>query len=266
KIGSKGLFTKEIDRALLDGRVDLAVHSLKDLPTILPEGLAVGAVTGREDVRDVFIAHPGKPAKRIDDLPAGATIATGSLRRRCQLLRWRPDLRIVDLRGNLGTRLEKLDLSDWHGIILAKAGVVRFGAGERISETVSLERILPAAGQGALAIEVRDHDGDFMNLLKPLNSEASRIATDGERALLRVLEGGCQVPVGVYGRIERNVFFLDAVIGSLDGRTLVRGQEHGPPSQSVALGIRLGKTILETGGKELLETMRNPNLQQAPEV
>ncbi|HYQ87825.1 MAG TPA: hydroxymethylbilane synthase [Bacteroidota bacterium] len=266
KIGSKGLFTKEIDRALLDRRVDLAVHSLKDMPTVLPEGLAVGAVTVREDVRDVFIAHPGKPAKRIDDLPHGATIATGSLRRTCQLLRWRPDLLIVDLRGNLNTRLEKLDLSDWHGIILAKAGVVRLGARERISETIPVERILPAVGQGALCIEVRADDGELINLVKPLNSEAARIATDGERALLRVLEGGCQVPVGAYGRIERNEFFLDAIIGSLDGGTIVRGQEHGPPAQSVALGQRLGKTILERGGRELLETMRNPNLQQAPEV
>ena len=266
KIGPKGLFTKEIEQALIDRRVDLAVHSLKDMPTVLPDGLAIAAVTVRGDARDVFISHPGKRVTRIDDLPPGATIATGSLRRTCQLLLWRPDLRIADLRGNLNTRLEKLDRSDWHGIILAKAGVVRLGMELRISETIPLERMLPAVGQGALCIEVRQGDGERIDLVNPLNSDAARSATDGERALLRVLEGGCRIPIGAYGRVEGNEFSLEAMVGSLDGRTVIRGNEHGPPARSVELGERLGRTLLENGGRELLESMRNPDLQQAPEV
>jgi len=266
KIGSKGLFTKEIEDALIEHRIDLAVHSLKDVPTMLPAGLTLGAVTRREDVRDVFVAHPARPPLTIDDLPEGATIATGSLRRKCQLLRWRPDLRIVDLRGNLNTRLAKLDHSDWHGIILAKAGVVRLGAGHRITQTIPAERILPAVGQGALGIEVREHDDDVMNLVKPLNSEATMISTNGERALLRVLEGGCQVPIGAYGRIEDGCFLLDGMIGSLDGKKIVRGAVHGEPVQSVALGEQLAMVLLESGGREVLERVRNPEPEKVPDA
>jgi hydroxymethylbilane synthase len=266
KIGSKGLFTKEIEQALIDGRVDLAVHSLKDVPTALPPGLVVGAVTKREDVHDVFIAHPDRPCGGIDELPQGAEIATGSLRRTCQLLRWKPDLRIVDLRGNLNTRLSKLDESAWHGIILARAGVVRLGAANRISQILPLERVLPAVGQGALGIEVRDGDQRILKLVKPLNDEAALISTNGERALLGVLEGGCQVPIGAHGRLAKGEFLLDAMIGSLDGGRVIRASNHGPASESAALGEELGEALLRSGGKEILDEVRNHDLNEVPDA
>jgi len=256
KIGDKGLFTKEIEQALLDGRVAIAVHSLKDLPTRLPKGLRIGAITKREDVRDVFIAHPAKP-RLFEELPQGARVATGSLRRTCQLKSWRPDLEIIDLRGNLNTRFAKLDASDWDGMILARAGVVRLGFERRISDLLPLERVLPAVGQGALAIEIREGDADTLRMVKELASPAATAATLGERAFLRYLEGGCQVPIGTYGRIEENVFRLDAMIGSLDGTSVVRGVIHGSPEDSESLGERLAKTLYASGGKALLEKIRS---------
>ncbi len=257
KLGLKGLFTKEIEQALLDGTIDMAVHSLKDLPTVLPPGLALGAVMKREDAHDVFIAHPRRTVGSVDRLPAGATIATGSLRRTCQLLRWRPDLRIADLRGNVNTRLSMLDRSDWEGIILAKAGVVRLGVAERITETIPFDRMLPAPGQGALAIEVRDGDDRVLDLVKRLSDENTSASTAGERALLRALEGGCQVPIGAYGRIEKGQFCLDAMIGSPDGRRIIRGASHGEPARSESLGEELAGALLRSGGKELLELARS---------
>jgi hydroxymethylbilane synthase len=257
KIGDKGLFTKEIEQALLDGRVEIAVHSLKDLPTTLPAGLKIGAITKREDVRDVFIAHVQKPRK-FDELPRGARIATGSLRRTCQIKSWRPDLEIIDLRGNLNTRFAKLDASDWDGMILARAGVIRLGFEERISDVLPLEKVLPAVGQGALGIEIRDDDRDTLRLVKLLASEATTSAVLGERAFLSYLEGGCQVPIGTHGRIEQNLFRLDAMIGSLDGKSIVRGAIHGLPDESESLGRQLAKTLYASGGRELLEAIRSP--------
>jgi hydroxymethylbilane synthase len=256
QIGDKGLFTKEIEHALLDGTIDLAVHSLKDVPTQLPAGLTIGAVSRREDVRDVFIAHPGKGYKSMDDIPAGGTIATGSLRRRAQLLHWRPDLAIVDLRGNLNTRFAKLEASSWDGMILARAGVVRLEMGDKITETISLERMLPAVGQGALGLELRADDAQTAKLLVPIHSDATARATESERALLRYLEGGCQIPLGAHARIEDNVLLLDAVIGSLDGRKIVRGAVRGEPGKAGELGERLAKTLTDSGGKAILDEIR----------
>jgi hydroxymethylbilane synthase len=256
KIGDKGIFTKEIEQALLENKIDLAVHSLKDLPTKLPEGLTIGAITKREDVRDVFIAHPKKKFEHFTDLPNGAVIATGSLRRKCQLLNWRPDLNIVDIRGNLNTRFQKLDGSNWDGMILARAGVLRLGMQERITEVLPLEKILPAVGQGALAIEIRTDDKKITDYLKPLASYATTVTTRGERALLQHLEGGCQVPVGAYGRIENNEFILDAMIGSLDGIKMIRGKIHGRLEDSEKLGEQLAQTLLESGGEKILEEIR----------
>jgi hydroxymethylbilane synthase len=255
-IGDKGLFTKEIEHALLEGIIDLAVHSLKDLPTMLPEGLSLGAITKREDVRDVFISHPKKQYRHFDELPAGATIATGSLRRKCQLMRWRSDLQIVDIRGNLNTRFAKLDESDWDGMILARAGVLRLGMEDRITDILPVEKLLPAVGQGALAIEVRENDKRILKYIKKLEHEATSIATIGERAFLRYLEGGCQVPIGTYGRIEENNFNLDALIGSLDGKKVVRGKIQGPPEQAEELGKELAKTLYKSGGDKILERIR----------
>ena len=207
KIGDKGLFTKEIENALLDDSIDLAVHSLKDVPTKLAGGLMIGAITEREDVRDVFISHPKKNYRSFDAVPKNGTIATGSLRRRCQLLNLRPDLQIVEIRGNLKTRRTKLAESDWDGMLLAKAGVTRLGWTEMISEILSPTAILPAVGQGALAIEIRSDDSSLLAAIEPLNHLPTVQATDGERALLRFLEGGCQIPIGTYGRIESGTFF-----------------------------------------------------------
>jgi hydroxymethylbilane synthase len=265
-IGDKGLFTKEIEAALMDRRIDLAVHSLKDLPTLLPEGLAIGAITKREDVRDVFISHPGKNHRRFEDLPKGSRIATGSLRRTAQLLSWRPDIEIIDLRGNLNTRFAKLDASEWDGMILARAGVVRLGMESRISEVLPIERMLPAVGQGALAIEIRENDKAVSQIIKPLSSSPTTIAATAERALLRYLEGGCQVPIGAYARIENGTLMIDGMIGGLDGRTIVRGRVHGSPDEAGTLGEQLARTLFESGGKEILERIRTPQVNEVPGV
>jgi hydroxymethylbilane synthase len=256
KIGDKGLFTKEIEHALLERKIDLAVHSLKDLPTQLPKGLLIGAITEREDIRDVFIGHPKKSYKKLSDISSGGTIATGSLRRRSQLLNRHPHLNIIDLRGNLNTRFQKLDASDWDGMILAKAGVVRLGFTERISDVISLEEMLPAVGQGALGIELRQGDTRCMKFVRSLASEATTIATSAERSLLRTLEGGCQVPIGAHGRIEKNVLKLDALIGSLDGKKIIRGKILGEPGDAETLGMELAETLYKSGGKEILEQIR----------
>lgn len=266
KIGDKGLFTREIEQALLDGRIDLAVHSLKDLPTELPDGLTIGAITAREDVRDVFISHPAKRHRSVDEIPPGGTLATGSLRRRAQLLHWRPDLVTAELRGNLNTRFAKLDASHWDGMILAKAGVTRLGWADRIAETLATDRMLPAVGQGALGIEIRSGDGRTGRYVSALADGAATISTLGERALLRTLEGGCQVPIGAHGRVEKDVFILDAVIASLDGKQLYRGRVSGATAASESLGVELARTLLKSGGKAVLEQIRNTEPAPAPEA
>lgn len=256
-IGDKGLFTKEIEHALLEKEIDLAVHSLKDLPTVLPAGLTIGAITPREDMRDAFIGNPHKNIESLEQLPQGATIATGSLRRKSQLLNWRRDLNIVDIRGNLNTRFAKLGESTWEGMILARAGVIRLGFEDRITEVIPFTRILPAVGQGALGIEIREDDDAIRAIVRNLASPSTTYSTLGERAFLRYLEGGCQVPIGTHGRIEQNVFKLDALIASVDGMHLVRGKIHGEPEQSEKLGEQLAKSLYETGGKEILEEIRH---------
>jgi hydroxymethylbilane synthase len=226
----------------------------------------VGAITQREDVHDVFIAHPKRAHRRLDDVPAGGTIATGSLRRTCQLLNWRQDINIAALRGNLNTRFAKLDASEWDGMILARAGVKRLGMEARISEIIPVERMLPAVGQGALAIELRGNDLQTLHLVSDLGCTATALATAGERALLHYLEGGCQVPIGAYGRIEENVFLLDAMIGSLDGKTIVRGKIHGKPENSEDLGMQLAEILFKSGGREILETIRKGQVNEVPLV
>ena len=260
KIGDKGLFTREIEQALLANEIDLAVHSLKDLPTELPTGLTIGAICRREDVRDVFIPHPKNPVRTLFDQPKNARIATGSLRRKCQLLNHRPDFAIIDIRGNLNTRLQKLDNSDWAGMILARAGVVRLGLEERIGETLSPETLLPAVGQGALAVEIRANDQRIDSFVSGLNHENTKHAALAERALLRTLEGGCQVPIGTYGRIEstdnEESLLLDAVVGSVDGRKVVRGRIHGSPGKAEHLGKELALILLKGGADAILGEIR----------
>jgi hydroxymethylbilane synthase len=256
KIGDKGLFTKELEIALLDERVDIAVHSYKDVPTHVPEGLIIAAVLEREDVRDVFIANRKNLHQPFKSLPQNAVVATGSLRRKCQMLNARPDLNIVDIRGNLNTRMAKLDSSEWDGMILAKAGVSRLGWVQRISEILPFELMLPAVGQGALAIECRAGDQRVREILRSLHHAPTASAVMAERALLRYLEGGCQIPVGAYGQISGNELQLDAVVGSLDGKRMVRGKIAGSISDAEQLGIDLAKELYHKGGKEILEEIR----------
>jgi len=256
EVGGKGVFTKEIEDALIAREIDLAVHSLKDLPTELPPGLVIGAITRREDVRDVFIPHPKAAIRCIGDLPEGSVIATGSLRRRAQLLSWGKRLEIVDLRGNLATRFKKLEQSTWAGMILAKAGVVRLGLADAIGETIDVDKMVPAVGQGALGVEVRAGEPELEAVLSVIVSEATTFATTAERAFLARLEGGCKVPIGAYGRIEEGILQLDGLVASVDGAHVYRGKVSGDPAGAAALGDRLGRTLLDSGAGKALEGIR----------
>lgn len=256
EIGSKALFTKELDIALLQGEIHLAVHSLKDLPTTLPPGVHLAAITERADPRDAFIAHPSFSGS-LADLPDGATLATSSLRRRAQLLAWRPDLRIVSVRGNVDTRLEKLDASDWQGMILAAAGVARLGRTDRVREQIDPQIMLPAVGQGALGVVCAEADTETRALLQHhLHHPPSAAATLAERALLRRLEGGCQVPIGAWGRSEAGHLVLDGCVASLDGDRLLRNRMAGPAEQAETLGTTLAERLLEAGADAILSEIR----------
>jgi len=262
KIGDKGLFTREIEQALLRRDIDLAVHSLKDLPTQLPAGLIIGAVSEREDVRDVFIPHPENKTRDLLGQSAGARVATGSLRRRCQLLNLRKDLSVIDIRGNLNTRMRKLEESDWAGMILARAGVVRLGMFERAGETLSAELFLPAVGQGALGVEIREEDSRVRAIVGELNHEPTECSTAAERALLRRLEGGCQIPIGAYAKVEtadgvEDRLTLDALVGSLDGNTVIRNRTEGSPGEAEELGVALAESLLRAGADRILRDIRS---------
>ena len=260
KIGDRGLFTREIEEALLGERIDCAVHSLKDLPTDLPPGLCLGATCRRENVSDVFIPHPDNPHRRLLDQKQGAEVATGSLRRRSQILARRPDMRIIDIRGNLNTRMNKLRESDWAGMILAYAGVSRLGWEESIGEIIPVDVILPAVGQGAIALEIRSGDTRAASIVRALDDPSTASAVEAERALLRTLEGGCQVPLGAFARIEKQgeeeVLLIDAMVASLDGRLVVRGRTHGVPSGAREAGVALAQTLLAGGADRILREIR----------
>ena len=249
RIGGKGLFTKEIETAMLDGEIDLAVHSLKDMPAELPPGLILAAVTSRLDPHDAFVSgkYPG-----LAELPAGATVGTSSLRRRAQLLRFRPDLDIVSLRGNLDTRLRKLDEGQFDAIVLAAAGLRRLGWGGRITSLLSPEECLPAVGQGVLALEARQDDADVLAVVAALDDAETRACVTAERQFLAAVQGGCQVPVGVFGRFEGGRLSLTARILSLDGSRCVEGQAAGTPEQAKQLGDSLACRLLDDGGREIL--------------
>ena len=253
KIGGKGLFTKEIEHEMLAGDIDLAVHSLKDMPTELPEGLTFAAITKRVDPGDAFISPD---YQTLDKLPKGAKVGTSSLRRRAQLLHHRPDLAIADLRGNLDTRLKKLENKEFDAILLAVAGLKRLGWEERITQVLPQDVCLPAVGQGALAIEARSNDAAVLGILEFLNDKQTRWAVEAERAFLRVVEGGCQVPVGVYGFIKDEQLFLEAVILSVDGVRQVRDTISGSPEQAEAMGEGLAKKMLAAGGREILAELK----------
>ncbi len=257
KIGDKGIFTREIEIELLNGEIDLAVHSLKDLPTKLPDGLTISAVTEREDVRDVLISEDNLS---LDKLPQNALIATGSLRRRAQLLHFRPDFKFVDLRGNIDTRFKKFDESNWDGMVLAFAGVNRMSYTNRISQIIPTDIILPAVGQGAIAVEVREDDHDILEMIEKINHKETELATKAERALLKHLEGGCQIPIGAFAFVSNGKIKLSAMISNLDGTFMVRDSMEGDlDDDAEKIGFELAEKLLEQGGSKILGEIRKHN-------
>lgn len=257
KIGDKGLFTKELETAMLAGEIDLAVHSMKDLPTVLPEGLTIGAMCERVDPRDVVISRNGVP---LAQLPQGALIGTSSLRRCAQLLSFRPDLKLEPLRGNLNTRMAKLEKNNLDAIILAAAGVERLGWGDRITERLSTEVCLPAVGQGSIGIEIREGDQEVLQVVGKINHAPSRAAITAERALLKKLEGGCQIPIGALGTVDGEHLTLRGVVASLDGQELIRDQISGPAQEAAALGEKLAGRLVEMGADRILKSVRQETL------
>lgn len=251
KIGDKSLFTKELEVELLAKRIDLAVHSLKDLQTKIPAGLKLAAVTKRHAVEDVLIAR--KKGMTIQALPENAKVATGSLRRRSQLLHLRPDLQIFELRGNVPSRIQKFLESDWDAIILARAGVERLNLKKHISSFIPKDEILPAVGQGALGIEIHKDNKVAEEILKSLHHDETYKAVIAERSLLRALEGGCQVPIGAFAKVTTNGLFLDAVVGSLDGSITYRKKLRGSKNDPEKLGKTLAKDLLKAGANKILK-------------
>ena len=252
QIGGKGLFTKEIEDALLESRIDLAVHSLKDLPTVLPEGLSLGAVSSREDVRDAFLSNEHSS---LVALPKGARVGTSSLRRQSQLLRLRSDLEVANLRGNLDTRIRKLDEKQYDAILLACAGLDRLGYQHRIVERLSVQQLCPAVGQGALGIEIRDTDDTTRNRLQCLHHTTTHSAVTAERAFLRRLGGGCQVPIAGHAWSEESRLEMLGIVASTDGQQLFRDQASAPIEQAAELGAQLAERLLASGASEILKAL-----------
>jgi len=250
KVGGKGLFVKELETGMLEGRADLAVHSMKDVPVEFPEGLGLAAVLPREDPRDVLISNT---CSGIDDLPQGARVGTSSLRRQSQLRARRPDLRVLDLRGNVNTRLSKLDNGEYDAIMLAAAGVKRMGWEARITEFLPPEQFLPAIGQGAIGIEIRNDDTRVSELVAELNDAQTATRIAAERALNEALQGGCQVPIAGYSEISHGVILLRALVGRPDGTELVQGVISGRPEDAEELGRVLAADLLSRGAKQILD-------------
>ncbi|MYC83126.1 MAG: hydroxymethylbilane synthase [Acidobacteria bacterium] len=250
EIGGKGVFTKEIEEALLRGEIDLAVHSLKDLPTRLPDGLCLGAITTREDARDAFLSNR---FGSLAALPRRSTVGTSSLRRQCQLLHLRPDLQVKNLRGNLDTRLRKLDAGDYDAIILACAGLIRLGLDHRIREKLSVDTICPAIGQGALAVEVRCDDRLTLDRIQGLDDGDSRRAAEAERSLLGRLGGGCQVPIAGFAVVREAQLQLTGLVGAADGSRLIRESGQATPEEPVQLGRAVARRLLDRGAGDLLQ-------------
>lgn len=263
KIGDKGLFTKELDRALLEEHVDIAVHSLKDIPTRVEPGLALAAIGKREDPSDALVVAPGKP-KTLLELPAGSRIGTSSLRRRAQLLALRSDVTVDDLRGNLDTRLAAVHNARYDAVILALAGMKRLGRAAEASEVLSCEHWLPAVGQGALGTICRDGDAKTRALLSVLDHADTHAATTAERALLRALEGGCQIPIGALATVDRDEIHLRALVASIDGARVVRGERRGRRTDALAIGAALAQELVERGAGDILAELRHETVPQPP--
>jgi hydroxymethylbilane synthase len=250
QLGGKGIFIKELEDALLDESIDLAVHSVKDIPTEVPRGLSFPAVCRRDDIRDCLISPTGAT---LENLRQGARVGTSSLRRQAQLLRLRADLDIRELRGNVDTRLRKVGDGEYDAIVLAKAGLDRLGLSQRISETFAPEVFMPAVGQGAIAVETRLGDNETGDLLSKLDDAETRAAIITERALLAALQGGCQVPIGAWARIERGEMVLEACVTSVDGQQQVKQRLTGAPDQGQQLGEQMARLLMETGAQTILE-------------
>ncbi|MFQ2587802.1 MAG: hydroxymethylbilane synthase [Aeromonas sp. 62-46] len=249
KVGGKGLFVKELETAMLEGRADIAVHSMKDVPVEFPDGLGLHTICEREDPRDAFVSNH---FNQIDELPQGAVVGTSSLRRQCQLRAARPDLVIRDLRGNVNTRLAKLDAGDYDAIILAAAGLKRLEMAHRIAAFIEPEQSLPANGQGAVGIECRLDDHELHALLAPLEHPETRIRVLTERAMNRALQGGCQVPIGAYALVQGEEVWLRGLVGSPDGSHVIRDEIRGPLAEGEALGHTLAQRLLAAGADVIL--------------
>lgn len=249
KIGGKGLFVKELENALLEKRADIAVHSMKDVPMEFPEGLGLSVICQREDPRDAFVSNT---YRSLDELPQGAIVGTSSLRRQCQLKQLRPDLDIRSLRGNVGTRLSKLDNGEYDAIILASAGLIRLGLAERIASFIEVEQSLPAAGQGAVGIECRVDDEEVKALLAPLADATTTTCVLAERAMNTRLQGGCQVPIGGYAIEQNGEVFLRALVGETDGSAIIRAEGKSAVENAEALGVSIAEQLLAQGADKIL--------------
>jgi len=249
KIGGKGLFVKELEVAIMENRADIAVHSMKDVPVEFPEGLGLSVICEREDPRDAFVSNQ---YTSLDELPIGAVVGTSSLRRQSQVRELRPDLKVKDLRGNVITRLAKLDAGEYDAIILAAAGLIRLEMPERIARFIPAEESLPAVGQGAVGIECRLDDQATIALLKPLEDEQTRIRVTAERAMNLTLQGGCQVPIGSFALLDNDQLYLRGLVGSVDGKHVIRREIIGHKDNAEQLGITLAEELLNSGAKEIL--------------
>lgn len=252
KIGGKGLFVKELETAMLEGRADIAVHSMKDVPVEFPDGLMLSTICEREDPRDAFVSNH---YSSLDQLPAGSVVGTSSLRRQCQLKALRPDLQIRDLRGNVNTRLAKLDAGEFDAILLAAAGLIRLGFTDRIRTHLPVESSLPANGQGAVGIECRSDDAAVLALLAPLEHTPTRLAVLAERAMNRRLQGGCQVPIGAFAELQGEQLWLRGLVGALDGSHILRAEVRGPAASPEQLGEQLAEMLLAQGAGHILSAV-----------
>ena len=252
KIGGKGLFVKELENALLTKEADIAVHSMKDVPMQFPEGLELAVICQREDPRDAFVSHS---YRTFAELPQGAVVGTSSLRRQCQLKALRPDLDIRSLRGNVGTRLSKLDNGDYDAIILASAGLIRLGLADRIASFIDVEQSLPAAGQGAVGIECRTDDVQVQALLAPLADAETTYCVRAERAMNNHLQGGCQVPIGGYAVLQQGQLYLRALVGDIDGSRIIRAEGKSAVENAEVLGVQIAEQLLAQGADKILQAI-----------
>ncbi|KXG43027.1 hydroxymethylbilane synthase [Tepidibacillus infernus] len=253
KVGGKGLFVKEIEQALLDGEIDFAVHSMKDMPAEMAEGLTIGAVPEREDPRDCLISNQDYT---IETLPIGAKVGTSSLRRAAQIVAYRPDLKIESIRGNVNTRLSKLETDGLNAIILAAAGLKRMNWQDRITQYLDVDLCLPAVGQGALGIQVRENDQETIQMLQYIDDQETRMIISAERALLHHLQGGCQIPIGAYARWQNDQIHLVGMVAAVDGKRILKAEATGSKEEAVSLGIKVANQLLQQGADQILAEVK----------